>query len=200
MLNFNLKNILLFQANTDENFSIEKPVNFIFKKLSYGDFNKINNQFFHKASRLDRYSNYLKNGYECYGFFNEKEVVSYFWLTIGKENTSVEVPWVGLRWILPAGKAYIWDCRTAINYRSMGLYTAGLYKLRSLSTEKHADAILIACHKTNVSSCRGIISAGFKPIRTVRVISIANKRIIFVRSKFPYYISKGNLLPTEAII
>lgn len=115
--------------------------------------------------RAAKFRDRLAQGYGCVGYLDDKGIVrSYVWIAGGK-GRPVEVPvWRGLRWQLPEGNVYFWDCRTDAAHEGRGLYRSALRLAAAQAAQDGMPAAWIESEVGNAASDRGIQAAGFAPV------------------------------------
>lgn len=122
-----------------------------------------------EKGRKERFRKRFTDGHKCYGFISKDIVVAYFWLSAPRTT----VPFIfSLSVTVPDDAYYIWDCRTAPEYRRKGLYTRGLLNLYKHAVQHDAQRLLIMCQASNTASQRGIEAAGFLHISSFWAISL----------------------------
>lgn len=115
--------------------------------------------------RSERFLQRAAEGHTAFGYLDPGDaLVAYFWLSI-PDRAPVTAPWAfpDLRFEVPVGHAYAWDCHTAEAWRGQGLYRAGLRRLRGLAAGRGAAGVSIVSERGNEASARGIAAAGFAP-------------------------------------
>lgn len=107
-------------------------------------------------SRAEMFKNRIKAGHLCFGIVYSERVVCYLWVT-----QSANVPLcMGIPFKVPDGCAYIWDCKTDLEFRNRGLYACALKALRGngiIPTER----FYIAGEAGNPAALKAIANAGF---------------------------------------
>lgn len=114
--------------------------------------------------RATKFRDRLAQGYGCVGYLDDKGIVrSYVWIAGGR-GQPVEVPvWRGLRWRLPEGNVYFWDCRTDATHEGRGLYRSALRRAAARAVQDGMPIAWIESEIENTASTRGIQAAGFSP-------------------------------------
>jgi len=126
---------------------------------TFGPFERVtlDDPVFDSKDRRDRFVERLRSGHRFFGFKMDGRVAAYFWFSI-----SCVVPLsLGAKAEIPTGAGYIWDCRTAPEFRGRGLYASGLRLLVDVNRAEGRSLTLIACDADNVASRKGIDKAGF---------------------------------------
>jgi hypothetical protein len=135
---------------------------------------------FKEKSRVTKFAHRAER-HECWGYWVDGEVASYFWVTRGPSLVPL---WRGVRLEVPRDVLYIWDCRTSESHQRRGLYTQSLRDARRMSS---SSDVWIACDDANLISASVIrrqfsslkkyklrkigplYFEGIRPIRVVRV-------------------------------
>lgn len=115
--------------------------------------------------RSSRFAQRADEGHAPFGFLDAGgDLVAYFWLA-APDRGRLTAPWAfpDLRFLVPPGHAYVWDCHTAEAWRGRGLYRAGLRHLRRRAASRGAATVVIAHEQGNAAAARGIAAAGFTP-------------------------------------
>ena len=99
-----------------------------------------------------------------FGLFEDRPI-AYCWAIVGQTAS----PWAVNNLVsLKCGQAYILFCQTHDEYRGKGIYPWLLSVLTEhLFEDRHIDVVFINTDVRNVSSQKGIIKVGFRPIREV---------------------------------
>jgi hypothetical protein len=119
---------------------------------------------FQKSNRADRFVRRLE-AHECWGYWVNNEVASYFWLTRGPALVPL---WRGVQLEITQDVLYVWDCRTWEPYQRRGWYTRALRDARSMS---ESSSIWIACDDENVASA-SVIQRQFSPLQKYSLCKI----------------------------
>ena len=159
--------MLLYRAQSVlSDASIAGSQDFAFRELSVEDFRE--SPLFGEADRGARYRPRREAGHRCFGFVAPGgEVAAYLWMSFPDMSTA---PFeLGLEWRLQKDAAYVWDCRTAQEYRNAGLFRTGLRLLRARCAAEGIGRVFIAARSDNFTSQRAIAAAGFTYERTLSV-------------------------------
>jgi len=115
-------------------------------------------------------------GRQCYGAWVKDRLVAFGWVSIEEEHIGE----LNLRIKLLQGEVYVWDCETASDYRSKGLYSALLiYILNELRTQNICRA-WIGADLDNVASQKGIARAGFHHVADLVIERVVAMRQVWV--------------------
>jgi len=118
----------------------------------------------------------LENGRQCYAVWVDSQLAAYGWVSFEDEDIGE----LNLRIRLLPGEAYIWDCVTAPQFRSQGLYSALLsYILGELRGHQICRA-WIGADLDNIASQKGIARAGFHHIADLVIERVLALRQVWV--------------------
>jgi GNAT superfamily N-acetyltransferase len=110
----------------------------------------------------------LQNGRRCFLWRNnERQIVSYGWVTQGKESVGE----LERQFNLCRDEAYIWDCGTVPDWRGNHLYSALLSRMVYRLHEEGVPRLWIGASRLNQPSIQGFANAGFQ-----RVVDITYRR------------------------
>lgn len=108
----------------------------------------------------------------CFCFKRNGRIISYGWVTHGKEQVGEMERTFNLR----SGEAYLWNFSTLPDWRQNGLYSALLSRIiYRLAEEGKSPTIWIGASRLNQPSIQGIANAGFK-----RVLDATYRRILYL--------------------
>lgn len=159
---------------------------FTFSELVESDFKK--NNIFKKNDRMRRYSDFIKSGHQCFGFFDQsQQVVSYLWLS--KEGSIVPLT-SSVRLKIGNGLAYIWDCRTSDDYQGRGLYKEGLKRLVKYSVSLGVNRVMICNLVSNKIANKTMSTLGSQYIDTISVFRFLSVSLVIGFSFFPKIVFK----------
>lgn len=137
---------------------------YTFRTLNQDHFQR--DKIFQENNRLKRYTDWLSEGFICFGFVDNKtnEIASYLWIAYSNKSEMSVSCSKSLKMKLTFGNAYIFDCRTAVEHQRKGLYCCGLLNSIQFCKSNNIHNIYIQCKSDNIASMNGIRSAGFHDI------------------------------------
>lgn len=158
---------------------VEQP-NYHFAEFGESDFKQ--SSLVQTRDRPKVFSIRLSWGHRCYGWrHHDGQIASYLWFS---DSNALNTPWMfDVNLMMRPGCAYIWDCRTAPEHASRGLYTAGLARLQRLAAKQGATSALIDCAPDNAPSIRAIEKAGFRRVSDVELRQIGPLHLLRINSK-----------------
>ena len=122
--------------------------------------------------RLALFRNRLEDGFAAHGLIaSNGQLAYYMWLTFA--DGEGWAPWaLGARIDLPEASGYIFDCKTAPEYRNKGLYSAALKYARWLCDRRGCSKVLIDVEPSNAPAVKAIKNAGFKKRATTEIVKL----------------------------
>jgi hypothetical protein len=112
--------------------------------------------------------------------YHEGKVVHYSWVIVNDGGPAKRYPiWLNMVWHhLGEREAHIHNCETASLLRGCGIYPAALMRIcKFLIHEKGYRAIYISVAEDNLPSVKGIVKAGFIPLKKIQVINFLGLQI-----------------------
>ena len=150
-------------------------------ELTKDYFNK--DPLFTEKNRKDRYIERLQDGHRCYAYIQKGKIIAYFWVSDSNANLTQFAFKIKLS--IPKNTAYIWDCRTAPDFKRQGLYSMGLSEISRIYSDKYLS---INCIKHNIASKRGIEKANFIKHTHIMAVILLQKYSFCWLSKYPFKI------------
>jgi len=118
--------------------------------------------------RKRRFLGFLRRGYLGHFFVSNDVWAAYGWLS-PSENFDPK----HMRSIRPKKVAWIFNCRTAKQFRSRGLYKNSIIILiELLRTEYEKKDVFIDTQSNNSAAINGIVSVGFQPFTIVERLQV----------------------------
>jgi ribosomal protein S18 acetylase RimI-like enzyme len=118
----------------------------------------------------------FERGCQCYGAWVENRLTAFGWVSVEDEHIGE----LNLRVKLLPGEVYIWDCETASDYRSRGLYSALLIHLLNELRAQNICRAWIGADLDNVASQKGIARAGFHHVADLVIERVVALRQVWV--------------------
>src|SRR5690606_3832037 len=110
--------------------------------------------------------NRLANDHRAYVAFLNNIPAAFGWLASGKARVGE----LNHEFILPSGHRYLWNFRTLLDFRGIGIYPQLLQQI-ILAEQPKADCFWIMHAPENKASQRGIQKAGFQLIGKVSLVN-----------------------------
>ena len=189
---FSRKEFLLFELSPSDLDKTTGSSEYAFRQLTRDEFSKVPVP---NENHSEEFLWHCNPHTVAYGFVNAaSSPVATFWYTQCDDGPKVPFE-MGLSLNIAAGFAYVWDCRTATGSRRQGLYTAGLRKLRAISTVP----FLIYCESKNLASQTGILKAGGRQIGVLKGFHFGLFTIISVNKTPRFYWTRSSLELSEIV-
>ena len=113
------------------------------------------NYNFPKKSRITKFSNRFDSGHHSYGFFHEKRLLYYCWVS----DTTFQPINFGQK--LSNGQAMIFDVACDNDYRRLGIHRHVISYLLSQFMESDKREIILLANKDNIAAISSYQSIGF---------------------------------------
>jgi hypothetical protein len=132
---------------------------------------KMNNiedaQDFQEEKQLSTFKTFIKEGQVGYFGYIQERCIHRSWVVI-RENSIVNLHFL-IKRKLYNNEVFIHYCETAPEARGQNVYP---YVISVIAKNYRDKDVLICVNKKNVSSIKGVIKAGFKPVETFTVVAI----------------------------
>ena len=153
------------------------PDGYRFRKLEAADFET--SRLGQEKGRAQGFAKRIAQGHQPWGYLApDGTVACYLWLSAPEFSEAPPDFELGLRARIPAGCAYVWDCRSDPRHERRGLYRHGLAALARCTADIGARSVLIVTRRENTRSRDSILAVGFRAAGTMRLFGLGN--LVFI--------------------